>query len=159
MEVESLRKGCFMPRKLRLTAWCKVTKACAYLSRRHKYANRSHKYAVSKKGGKRASKVSVFARRRANRRCPPSQKSLIGMRSFSRGYTANTYGTSTMQSKGCICERRYNCPDEDRGKSAMGFLNEGMGNSTFYAGGDSCHHRHISLCTNRVPRTSAHPNR
>ena len=98
-------------------------------------------------------------RRRANRRCPPSQKSLIGMRSFSRGYTANTYGTSTMQSKGCICERRYNCPDEDRGKSAMGFLNEGMGNSTFYAGGDSCHHRHISLCTNRVPRTSAHPNR
>ena len=87
------------------------------------------------------------------------QKSLIGMRSFSRGYTANTYGTSTMQSKGCICERRYNCPDEDRGKSAMGFLNEGMGNSTFYAGGDSCHHRHISLCTNRVPRTSAHPNR
>ena len=94
-----------------------------------------------------------------SRRCPPSQKSLIGMRSFSRGYTANTYGTSTMQSKGCICERRYNCPDEDRGKSAMGFLNEGMGNSTFYAGGDSCHHRHISLCTNRVPRTSAHPNR
>ena len=125
----------------------------------HDATNRSHKYAVSKKGGKRASKVSVFARRRANRRCPPSQKSLIGMRSFSRGYTANTYGTSTMQSKGCICERRYNCPDEDRGKSAMGFLNEGMGNSTFYAGGDSCHHRHISLCTNRVPRTSAHPNR
>lgn len=34
-------------------------------------------------------------RRRANRRCPPSQKSLIGMRSFSRICIANTYGTST----------------------------------------------------------------
>lgn len=98
-------------------------------------------------------------RRRANRRCPPSQKSTIGMRSFSRVCTANTYGTSTMQSKGCICERRYNCPDAGRGKSAMGFLNEGMDNSIFYAGEDSRHHRHISLCTNGIPRTSGHPNR
>ena len=84
-------------------------------------------------------------RRRANRRCPPSQKSLIGMRSFSRVCIANTYGTSTMQSKGCICERRYNCSDAGKGKSAMGFLNEGMDNSTFYAGEDNRHHRHTSL--------------
>ena len=27
----------------------------------------------------------------------------------------------------------------------MGFLNEGMDNSTFYAGEDNCHHRHTSL--------------
>lgn len=84
-------------------------------------------------------------RRRANRRCPPSQKSLIGMHSFSRVCTANTYGTSTIQSKGCICERRYNCPDAGRGKSAMGFLNEGMDDSTSYAGEDSRHHRHTSV--------------
>lgn len=32
-----------------------------YLLQSHKYANRSHKYAVSKKGGKRASKASIFA--------------------------------------------------------------------------------------------------
>lgn len=40
----------------------------------------------------------------------------------------------------------------------MGFLNEGMDNSIFYAGEDSRHHRHISLFTNGVPRTSGHPN-
>ena len=88
-------------------------------------------------------------RRRANRRCPPSQKSLIGMHSFSRGCTANTDGTSTTQSKGCICERQYNCPDAGRGKSAMGFLNEGMDDSTSYAGEDSRHHRHTSLSDKR----------
>lgn len=88
-------------------------------------------------------------RRTVNRRCPPSQKSLIGMHSFSRGCTANTDGTSTTQSKGCICERRYNCPDAGRGKSAMGFLNEGMDDSTSYAGEDSRHHRHTSLSDKR----------
>ena len=46
---------------------------------------------------------------------------------------------------GCICERRYNCSDAGKGKSAMGFLNEGMDNSTFYAGEDNRHHRHTSL--------------
>ena len=88
-------------------------------------------------------------RRTVNRRCPPSQKSPIGMHSFSRGCTANTDGTSTTQSKGCICERRYNCPDAGRGKSAMGFLNEGMDDSTSYAGEDSRHHRHTSLSDKR----------
>lgn len=114
---------------------------------------------LAKRVGKELRRHLYLLRRRANRRCPPSQKSLIGMRSFSRVCTANTYGTSTIQSKGCICERRYNCPDAGRGKSAMGFLNEGMDNSTFYAGEDSRHHRHISLCTNGVPRISGHPNR
>lgn len=114
---------------------------------------------LAKRAGKELRRHLYLPRRRANRRCPPSQKSLIGMRSFSRVCTANTYGTSTIQSKGCICERRYNCPDAGRGKSAMGLLNEGMDNSTFYAGEDSRHHRHISLCTNGVPRTSGHPNR
>lgn len=104
---------------------------------------------LAKRVGKELRRHLYLPRRRANRRCPPSQKSLIGMRSFLRGYTANTDGTSTMQSKGCICERRYNCPDADRGKSAMGFLSEGMDNSTFYAGGDSRHHRHIFLSDKR----------